>query len=246
MSQSRETNHQPPKAQQPHNDKTNTTQQSIATGNQLYSNNPNGQGHKNKQSTKNIFNPIVWFTFFLVIVGVIQAVTMCRTVSDSRATQRAFVYVTKFNYNLFGDTLHINPVWENSGTTPTRKMINSVSNIVIDNNKSIDNYSFQDLDETGKPLKDKSGCIPLYIGPKGALWGGTVKIPLKTIKMASNGQCRIFVYGWAEYNDIFAGTDRHRTEFYRELVIPMFNKIPDIKIMDVLVKQHNCSDDECK
>jgi len=250
MSPSGKTNDPPQKTQQIHEKKTKKTSPPSIAGPANNPNNSETHGHNKKQNSKCKWEPLTFFTMLLVIVGSIQAVTMWHTVSDSRKTQRAFVYASKFNYRLAGDMLIIQPIWENSGTTPTRRMINSVSKKIFENNESIDNFTFPDLDENGNPRKDTSGAIPVYIGPKGSVYGGSVGIPIKYAEAASKRQCRIFVYGWTEYDDVFSWTKRHRTEFCREIILTNFEKITtntfNIGYMDVFWKYHNCSDDECK
>src|SRR5205823_12515721 len=91
---------------------------------------------------------IVFFTALLVLVGFLQVYWMKRTLSEAtatnKATQRAFVFLQSFETTIIGDKLRIHPKWENSGTTPTRRMRNHVNWKAFSEDPP-DGYTFPDL-----------------------------------------------------------------------------------------------------
>src|ERR1700693_2571114 len=58
-------------------------------------------------------------------------------------------------------------------------------------------------------------CTPSVIGPRSETYI-PVNIAIQDAIAAHERRKRILVYGWLEYNDIFEGSRRHRTEFCYE------------------------------
>lgn len=52
-----------------------------------------------------------------------------------------------------------------------------------------------------------------FIGPNGRINLGPVMIPSRFIIDALEGRGHVYIWAWCEYDDIFQGTKRHRTEF---------------------------------
>ena len=82
------------------------------------------------------------------------------------------------------------------------------------------------------------------IGPKGKIRSGALHIPFDMLERMSKGQSRGYLWGWVEYDDIFDGAPRHRTEYcyYTARVTP---PVSDVKIEWAAYREHNGMDDEC-
>jgi hypothetical protein len=147
---------------------------------------------------------LAWFTFWLWR-------STRNLVRDSRLStmvaQRAFVFWIDYQETRTeepGTTILLFK-WKNSGATPTRRLIHHVNWQPFDSKGIPDNFTFPDTADT----KSANG----FFGPKAVHYALPIDIPQERIIAASEGRCRIFIWGWAEYNDVFGGTERHRTEF---------------------------------
>ncbi len=140
------------------------------------------------------------------------------------------------------------PQWENSGGTPTRGMVNH-ANWRLFNGEPPADFQFPDLDATGKEIPVGTGPdTALFIGPKATLYSQVLDIPLPVLQTAGSGQGRIFVWGWTEYNDVFKGTPRHRTEFCNELIVTNISQAEGkvtVALHFSLYQRHNCADEDC-
>jgi hypothetical protein len=101
----------------------------------------------------------------------------------------------------------IYPVWENAGQTPTRNARNQISWSVYAKDDGPDQIDFRDYAE-----------VPDYpivnVPPRSKIRAESAIIPVDTIWMTRGIQGRIFIWGWIEYDDLFAPlTPRRRTEF---------------------------------
>ena len=165
-------------------------------------------------------DPLTLFTAALVIVGALQATFLWRGISDSKEaltiTQRAFVFISLFETHVLNDTLVVMPKWENSGSTPTKTMRN-YANWKVFEGEPPPTYNFPDYDVKGNELTSPGDGPEIFIGPKATLYSETLKIPIPVLEQVRSGQRRLFVWGWANYVDVFCGD--HRTEFCNELVV---------------------------
>ncbi len=152
-------------------------------------------------------------------------------------SHRAFVFLKKFDIQ----TLHypkkitIIPTWQNSGNTQTKKMFTRI-NWKYFSPDIPDNYDFADLgvDEN----------IPTLIAPKSTIDAHELIIEEEYINAVINKDGQIYIYGWAEYNDIFENTQRHRTEFCYRVVIIQFDEKP-VRIYFEIYAKYNGTDNEC-
>jgi hypothetical protein len=46
-----------------------------------------------------------------------------------------------------------------------------------------------------------------------------VDIPVDVFQAVQAGTHRMYIWGWADYDDIFQNTERHRTEFCTEILV---------------------------
>jgi hypothetical protein len=76
-----------------------------------------------------------------------------------------------------------------------------------------DHYDFPDFGATEN--------VPTIIGPKATVETDVMNIPIATIRAVAAGTEHVYVWGWADYDDVFNDTPRHRTEFcYKLWILP--------------------------
>ncbi|MHB8069757.1 MAG: hypothetical protein ACYDIC_17835 [Desulfobaccales bacterium] len=149
--------------------------------------------------------------------------------------QRAFMFINnvipiKTNTSLDnGRSINwkITLEWKNTGNTPTKHML-CHANFNYFPEGIPDDYDYPDLMQE-KPRK-------VIVGPKGFICH-TIIIPFPVVY---HPHLIIYMWAWADYNDVFKDTPRHRTEYcwkvkMLETGVPQF---------DVFGK-HNGHDDEC-
>jgi hypothetical protein len=124
--------------------------------------------------------------------------------------ERAFVFVESYNLRqVSGEdplrAFHLTPAWKNAGKTRTVRARHHTSWAAM-NAPMADDFAFPDVGTPAKP-------VPLLIGPGAAVGGHRIEIPHQQVLQALEGRTHLYVWGWCEYNDVFPGTPRHRTEF---------------------------------
>ena len=73
-----------------------------------------------------------------------------------------------------------------------------------------------------------------------------VTASLENIKSLQDGSKHMFVWGWAEYDDVFEGTRRHRTEFCNEIVaVGDLNDYLKTSFNFPIYSRHNGADADC-
>jgi hypothetical protein len=207
------------------------------------------------------------FSFSLLVVSVVQIVYLNR--ADTTATltakaaqqsadtaraalvnaQRAFVFVASFEANqLGGDFFTVAANWKNSGTTPTKNLI-IYSFWKYFPEGLLKDYRFPDLSEDGKELVGPAPPFSSLIGPQGNVSGRLFPIPMAIIKAIGDGKGAIYLWGRAEYNDIFPNTPRHITKYCNKIAtVAQANTGGQPSGMVVTFPTHptgNCADEEC-
>jgi hypothetical protein len=182
------------------------------------------------------------------IAGKRQSGEMKASIAVSReamvVAQRAYVSVRSIRLTAISVAeeiiaLDAMVILENTGNTPTKNMIYHSSMKIFDGDIPGE-FDFPDLDQR-RPRRS-------FIGPK--TWSGafTFTIGREELIATQAGRRRIFVWGWADYDDTFAGTPRHRTEFCREIFA-----VPGVPLVGHAQQwagasqygRHNAADDEC-
>jgi hypothetical protein len=131
--------------------------------------------------------------------------------------------------------LVIIPKWENSGDTPTKNMLNYVSwGLFVKDIPA--GFDFPDQGDEER--------IPILIPPHAIIYSGSLEFNKAQIDKVISGEKRLFLWGYAEYNDVFAGTNRHRTEFCNEVVISHVSE-NELALRFPLYRKHNGADQEC-
>ena len=150
-----------------------------------------------------------------------------------------------------------NLVWENSGSTPTKKL-SITRSFWVDSEQKADEPTF---DVLTIPLPDR-GFAQLddqhaFIGPKqeAQIMSGFITAGPSFMRFLEvlSGPTKYYVFGVATYRDILNPTYAHRTEycFYIQLAVDLGTKLdsapinpPDAKLIPCA--KHNCMDEECE
>lgn len=172
------------------------------------------------------------FAGLLVLLSWVQARRMretARAATDSAAVaqksarvaeevlisgQRAFMFIREIKTILHQDpesgklqwTIH--PIWANSGNTPTRGL-------------SI-NTTYRLLDEPLPPNYDfpesREDLIPAIAGPRSMVEALPGTLSNEDLQAIQSGKKFFYIWGWAEYHDIFEGTKKRVTRFCNHLI----------------------------
>jgi len=182
---------------------------------------------------------LVFVIFLQFIVFIVQTKWMRKSTQTARqhmiVSQRAFVFIKEFKYLHNRTGIAIFPQWENSGNTQTKNMISRVNWDYFPRNIP-DDFNFTD---TGK--KEQSHIL---IGPKSSILASRLNIKQRCINDVIKGDGHVYVWGWADYNDVFENTRRHRTEFcYRVDFPPPVNN--QFIAYFIVHTKYNGTDDEC-
>lgn len=134
---------------------------------------------------------------------------------------------------------HNVPVWENSGNTPTKKLLIKGFCLVT---KGPVETPFGHPDSTAAA----GGDLQFMIGPKGTLNGQDCGLRSDLINDIAAGGHHLYQWGYATYDDVFDSS--HRTEFCSEITHPRLVRVDNKVTFErntVLCKTHNCADDDC-
>jgi hypothetical protein len=134
------------------------------------------------------------------------------------------------------------PVWENSGSTRTKRLFMD---------SSWRSFSPDMPDDFDFPSWTTALPQPIMLGPKATTWGGECTIPINILLAANKGECKIYLWGSVEYNDVFEGTPRHRTEYCVEVRVtgnPHLYQDGGQPLVPFIYRgnpRHNGAEDEC-
>ncbi len=181
--------------------------------------------------------------FAALAVGVYayQAFLMRQTLVS---TNRAFVFLKGVTSYYLTDPDNPNRLWgwrfagtwENSGNTPTSRMMAYASWNGFRGGMPADfSFAVQAGDAPG----------PLLVGPKHGVHTAGMAIPMPVLLDAAADKCSIYLWGWADYSDVFRNTPRHRTEFCYRLVVHSDPRDKECVFTFLLHDRHNGADDEC-
>ncbi|MBZ0147150.1 MAG: hypothetical protein K8F62_06350 [Pseudorhodoplanes sp.] len=149
-----------------------------------------------------------------------------RVVDDALvAAQRAYVFLREFRVNLVKNPLNeeiatctIQPIWENTGATPTKNGRSHINWKFFE--RSIPSeFDFPDFDEVGNRILSYDAYKPLIVGPRATALAPLLDIEPGILRQVRDAQGRVLVWGWAEYDEVFGDARRHRTEFCYQLVV---------------------------
>jgi hypothetical protein len=196
---------------------------------------PHKKTTASRRSNLNTDNALARYTLWLTIAtwviagagiltfgaALLQWSSLKRTDETTRealtAAQRAFVSVKDTSYAKLPNYLATTPTgirfivaWANSGTTPTKSLVTHVSWEAFTPDIPA-NFDFPD--RGGGP------DTRVLIGPKSSINMASLDIPIDVFQAVQAGTHRLYIWGWADYNDIFQGTERHRTEFCSGILV---------------------------
>jgi hypothetical protein len=160
-----------------------------------------------------IFTAIL--AFFTIILAGISYWQGRLTKRALTSTQRAFVFLKDIDINPVRGSREVVVQWkfsprlENSGNTPTKNMFVSI-NCDIFEDKLTDDHHFAYTVQ-----KD----MPIMIGPKAEVWSKPFYVYMTEIEKVYRGIGHLYIWGMAEYNDVFNKRQRHRTCFCYKLII---------------------------
>jgi hypothetical protein len=161
--------------------------------------------------------------------------------------QRAFVAVQQIRHHSHLDTtkgkiwwsFHI--IWENSGASPTRNLRFFVAPY-LENVDIPQSFKF-DMAQTERPTT--------FLGPKATLVSGEIHITGDDLVAVQNGTKFLYLWGRADYRDIFEKTPDHVTKFFMRVGVrgdptKAWDQTSNIVEM-ILTSQnrHNCADEDC-
>lgn len=199
------------------------------------------------------------FALFLVLATVFQGLWMLRTARASNqiasrvqegliSAQRAYVFLREFDVAMTKNPLNdeiqtctIQPIWENTGTTPTRNGRGHVNWKYFD--KSVpEDFDFADFDELGNRIQSYDSYKPLIVGPRATALSPVISMEPAILRQVRDQQGKLLIWGWAEYDEVFSDAPRHRTEFAYLVVV---SGSPASHVGFSQFKQHNGVDEDC-
>ncbi len=126
--------------------------------------------------------------------------------SSAQQELRAYISLERIDFRWTDNHAAVVEVtWRNTGETPIRRALAQL-NMRIEDDEITEDFDFAD--------KPPDTPDPIHIGP-GQM--RTIHTPEKVhevdIGAVASKRRHINIWGWIEYNDVFKGTARHRTEF---------------------------------
>jgi hypothetical protein len=173
------------------------------------------------------------------------------TIENFHREERPYVFATNRFVPITKDVAHTVPTslevyadWENSGATPTKKLLMDASYQYFPSGLPA-HFDFPDLGRrTGQ------GPYRAILGPKATVSGSHVSIPFALEEELADGKLHLFMWGWARYRDTFLNTKPHLTKYCWEVVIRRVSGArpgPDVLQSGTsFCPVHNCYDEECK
>lgn len=204
---------------------------------------------------------IAGFALFLILTSILQGLWLRRAVEAAEdstrlvgsaliATQRAYVTLREFRVNVTRlsaiediQNATVQPVWENGGTTPARNGRSHVSWKYFAGSIPAE-VEFADFDEAGNRIVTDDKYLPLALGPRGLAHSPVIVIDGATVRNVRENHGRLLIWGWAEYEDIFEGSPRHRTEFCYQMNVT--GSLSQSHIAFSMYKRFNGMDAECE
>jgi hypothetical protein len=202
---------------------------------------------------------LIGFAAFLLLATIFQGLWMLRAVRSSDRTaslvneglisaQRAYVSLREFQVALTKNPLNdeiqtctIQPIWENTGTTPTRNGRGHVNWKYFDRSVPAD-FDFADFDELGNRILSYDSYKPLIVGPRATALSPIIGMEPAILRQVRDLQGKLLIWGWAEYDEVFSDAKRHRTEFAYLVVV---SGSPASHVGFSQFKLHNGVDEDC-
>ena len=159
-----------------------------------------------------------WAHWFQAEAEIDSTQVILRDIRDGIFTSnRAYVFLERIKPEFIGEksTLIITkwrfvPYWKNGGNTPTNYMTNRINFAAFE--RPIDlGFEFPEVGgfEVGRTM----------IGPEAMMQAAHIDVSVDVLEKVKNGEAYAYIWGWANYNDVFSGTCRHRSEFCFQIFV---------------------------
>ncbi|MGO9771436.1 MAG: hypothetical protein ACLPSW_18160 [Roseiarcus sp.] len=162
--------------------------------------------------------------------------------------QRAFVGVRGFQ-----GLSHLNPTtgkvwwsfhttWENSGASPTKSLRFYIGRY-LENVDIPPTFKFDIPEDIKRPI--------FFLGPRATLGGAEIHVEGDDLLAVQNGSKFLYLWGRADYRDLFDGTPDHVTKFFVKIDIrgdPTKVWDQNTNIVEFIFgagDRHNCADEDC-
>ena len=80
-------------------------------------------------------------------------------------------------------------------------------------------FDFSDFDDLGNRILSYDAYRPIILGPKATALSPVINIEPAILRQVRDLQGKLLIWGWVEYDEIFAGAKRHRTEFCYQVAV---------------------------
>lgn len=127
--------------------------------------------------------------------------------------------------------------WENGGNSPTKNMRNRINYALSEQAFDL-GYGFPDVG-------DQLNAGSTMLGPKAIMHSPIIDVPVEHLQKVKTGEAHAYLWGWADYNDVFPNTARHRSEFSVKIVINGDALEENCQFSFQQVERFNGFDDEC-
>lgn len=141
------------------------------------------------------------------------------------SAQRPYVFMKEVQVSLTKNPINdeiqtctLQPIWENTGTSPTKNGRGHVSWKYFDRSVPAD-FDFSDFDDLGNRILSYDAYRPLIVGPKSTALSPVINIEPAVLRQVRDLQGKLLIWGWTEYDEIFGGAKRHRTEFCYQVAV---------------------------
>jgi hypothetical protein len=141
------------------------------------------------------------------------------------SAQRPYVFLKEITVSLTKNPINeeiqtctLQPIWENTGTTPTKNGRGHVSWKYFERAVPAD-FDFSDFDDLGNRILSYDAYRPLIVGPKATALSPVINIEPAILRQVRDLQGKLLIWGWAEYDEIFPASRRHRTEFCYQVAV---------------------------
>jgi hypothetical protein len=160
--------------------------------------------------------------------------------------QRAYVFVKDISVERVGFHWQIAPIWTNSGNTPTRNLRFYSCWKGIAEQQLPDDFQYPALDDRGN-VDPNPPVVISFLGPHMELAGRRLLIPPTIAAQAERMETRIFVYGWAFYNDLLEGSAEYVTRYCYQIEVVVeknasTNETLNISLWGLQTGPHNSAD----
>lgn len=164
------------------------------------------------------------------------------------SAQRPYVFLKSIEVSLTKNPINeeiqtctLQPIWENTGTTPTKNGRSQVSWKYFERSVPAD-FDFADFDDLGNRILSYDAYRPLIVGPKATALSPVINLDPAILRQVRDLQGKLLIWGWVEYDEIFPGAKRHRTEFCYQVAV---SGSPASHVGFSQYHLHNGVDEEC-